>query len=117
MLCDGRGAGLYHKVLGLELGQTRGLDTSDAYRELGLEQDPRQYDRVAVVLKYFDVTAVHLLTNNPRKLSGLAVQGISVVRVPLEIPPTDTSRPYLLTKAKKMGHLLSWADGDQNAVT
>ena len=46
MLCDGRGAGLYKKVLGLELGRTMGFDTSDAYRELGLEQDPRSYERV-----------------------------------------------------------------------
>jgi hypothetical protein len=49
MLCDGRGAGLLQKVRGLELGRTQGLDTSDVYRLLGLEQDPRDYERVATV--------------------------------------------------------------------
>ena len=107
MLCDGRGAGLYQKVLGLELGRTKGLDTSDAYRALGLEQDPRTYDRVGQVLNHFGITAVRLLTNNPRKISGLEKFGIAVTREPLEIPATSTSQPYLQTKKQKMGHLLS----------
>lgn len=110
MLCDGRGAGLYKKVLGLELGRTRGLDTSDAYRELGLPQDPREYSRVARVLEHFGVSSVRLMTNNPRKIEGLSSQGIRVVREPLEIAPTEHSRPYLLTKQRKMGHLTRFED-------
>jgi GTP cyclohydrolase II len=120
MLCDGRGAGLYRKVQGLELGRTRGLDTSDAYRELKLPQDPREYGRVAEVLKYFGVQAVRLLTNNPRKISGLEASGIDVAREPLEIEPTAGSRSYLLTKALKMGHMLSWAretEGEEHDPT
>src|SRR5882724_11022919 len=58
MLCDGRGAGLYKKVQGLELGRTHGLDTSDAYRALGLEQDPRSYVRAIEILRYFGITSV-----------------------------------------------------------
>ena len=108
MLCDGRGAGLYKKVLGLELGRTRGLDTSDAYRELGLEQDPRSYERAAEILKYFRIDSVRLLTNNPRKLEGLRRGGIAVEREPLETPPTPDSLPYLETKKVKMGHLLTF---------
>lgn len=108
MLCDGRGAGLYKKVLGLELGRTMGLDTSDAYRELGLEQDPRSYEHVVEILKYFQIDAVRLLTNNPRKLEGLKRGGIIVEREPLEIPPTPESLPYLQTKKVKMGHLLTF---------
>jgi GTP cyclohydrolase II len=110
MLCDGRGAGLYKKVLGLELGRTQGLDTSDAYRALGLEQDPRHYDHAAAILKHFDIRSVRLLTNNPRKVAGLSEHGISVAREALEIPSTEASRPYLLTKKNKMGHLLSNID-------
>lgn len=106
MLCDGRGAGLYQKVRGLELGRSKGLDTSDAYRMLGLEQDPRQYDRVAAVLSYFGIEQVRLLTNNPQKISGLESNGIAVTRQPLEIAATSHSRPYLETKQRKMGHLL-----------
>jgi GTP cyclohydrolase II len=107
MLCDGRGAGLYQKVLGLELGRTHSLDTSDAYRQLGLEQDPRTYERAVIALEHFQMNRVRLLTNNPRKIGFLRQAGIEVIREPLEIPPSAASFPYLETKRTKMGHLLS----------
>jgi GTP cyclohydrolase II len=106
MLCDGRGAGLLNKTRGLALGHTHGLDTSDAYRSLGLEQDPRTYDRVVEVLRYFGVQRLRLLTNNPRKVSGLTSGGLDVEREPLEVASTEASRSYLQTKARKMGHML-----------
>lgn len=107
LLCDGRGAGLFTKTLGLELGRTEGLDTSEAYSRLGVPQDPRDYARAAHVLSYLGIKHVRLLTNNPRKLLGLATHGIQVDHVSLEIAATPSSAPYLATKAKKMGHLLS----------
>jgi GTP cyclohydrolase II len=107
MLCDGRGAGLFTKTLGLELGRTEGLDTSDAYSRLGVKQDPREYSRAAFVLNYFGISKVKLLTNNPRKIEGLAHQGIEVIREHIEIQATPDSSPYLRTKAGKMGHLLA----------
>jgi GTP cyclohydrolase II len=110
MLCDGRGAGLQTKVRGLELGQTKGLDTAEAYDELGVERDPRDYSRVASVLQHFDVNMLRLLTNNPRKVRGLENEGLTVSRLPLEIPATDHSRDYLKTKTKKMGHMMEQFD-------
>jgi GTP cyclohydrolase II len=107
MLCDGRGAGLYHKVLGLELSRTKGLDTADAYRELGLEYDPRHYERPSYILQYFNIFKVRLMTNNPRKLKALESSGLSVVREPLEISATAESASYLRAKRTKLGHLLS----------
>lgn len=107
MLCDGRGAGLLNKLRGMALGEKEGLDTSDAYRKLGLPQDPREYVRVSEIIKYFGLNQIRLLTNNPRKIEGLAGTGIAVERVSLEIDSTDDSRPYLEAKANKMGHLLS----------
>jgi len=107
MLCDGRGAGLLNKIKGMELGRTHDLDTSDAYRHLGLEQDPREYQRASEILSYLKILNVRLLTNNPRKIKGLKAAGIDVRREPLEIESTVNSQPYLKTKALKMGHLLS----------
>lgn len=107
MLCDGRGAGLLNKVKGMEMGYTRGLDTSDAYKALGLEQDPRDYGRICDILSYFSLNNIKLLTNNPRKVAGLEKSGIQVQRVSIEIESTDNSRSYLQTKAAKMGHMLS----------
>lgn len=107
MLADGRGAGLLTKVRGLALGATEGLDTFDAYMRLGVETDPRTYDRVAQVLNELGIDDVILLTNNPRKIDGLKEQGLTVERAPLQIAPTDDSAPYLATKRSKMGHLLN----------
>lgn len=107
LLCDGRGAGLFTKTLGLELGRTEGLDTSEAYQRLGVPQDPRDYSRAAYALDQLGVSHVRLLTNNPRKLTGLAEHGIVTEHVSLEILATPDSAPYLETKATKMGHLLA----------
>lgn len=106
-LCDGRGAGIFTKTLGLELGRTQGLDTSDAYLRLGVSQDPRQYSRAAFVLRYMNINRVRLLTNNPRKIDGLAQFGFTVQRESLEVEATPESVHYLETKSRKMGHLLS----------
>lgn len=114
VLCDGRGAGLFTKTLGLELGRTEGLDTSDAYARLGVPQDPREYARVAYILKHFDLVGVRLLTNNPRKVQGLVDNGIHVEREALEIPATPDSEAYLKTKAIKMGHLLAQFSGSDD---
>ncbi len=47
------------------------------------------------------------MTNNPRKYAALAGYGLEIVeRVPLEMPPTDSTRSYLEAKKNKMGHLL-----------
>ena len=50
---------------------------------------------------------LRLITNNPRKIKGLAGYGIEISeRVPVVIPPTEYDRRYLETKRDKMGHLL-----------
>ncbi len=52
---------------------------------------------------------MRLMTNNPRKYVALAGYGLEIVeRVPLEVPPTETSRAYLRAKRDKLGHLLSF---------
>ena len=105
MLCDGRGAGLLTKVRGLALG-TEGLDTADAYRHLGVELDPRTYERVGECLRFLGLDHFRLLTNNPRKIAGLRAAGLKVEREPLLIPPTEHSEPYLRAKQRKLGHFL-----------
>ena len=91
----------------LELGRTHDLDTSDAYRHLGLEQDPREYQRASEILSYLNISNVKLLTNNPRKIQGLRSTGVIVQRKSLEVASTANSEPYLKAKATKMGHMLS----------
>jgi 3,4-dihydroxy 2-butanone 4-phosphate synthase/GTP cyclohydrolase II len=54
------------------------------------------------------VHSIRLLSNNPRKLAGVAGDGLSVSeRIPLEIPASEHSRRYLKTKKDKLGHELT----------
>ena len=107
MLCDGRGAGLLTKIRGMNLTATKGLDTADAYEQLGSPLDPRTYERAAYVLRHFNLDRVTLLTNNPRKVAGLALYGIKVDRASLESVPTKDNESYLRSKAQKLGHQMS----------
>ena len=103
---EGRGIGLLQKMKAYNL-QDQGHDTVDANLMLGHEADERDYSLAACILKDLQVNSVHLLTNNPSKISALEDQGISVnSRVPLEVVVTPDNEHYLVTKAKRMNHLL-----------
>ena len=106
-LQEGRGIGLMNKLLAYEL-QDSGHDTVEANHHLGFEADQRNYDLCAAVLRHFRISHVRLMTNNPQKTDALASAGIQVVeRIPIEIPPSDSTKKYLKTKKAKLGHLLS----------
>jgi len=106
-LQEGRGIGLMNKLLAYEL-QDEGHDTVEANHHLGFEADHRNYALCAAVLRYFGVSRVRLMSNNPRKFEGLESAGIKIVeRIPIEITPSNSSENYLRTKKIKLGHLLS----------
>src|SRR5881409_678004 len=104
---EGRGIGLINKIHAYEL-QDRGLDTVSANERLGFKADEREYRMPAEILKYIGARRIQLLSNNPEKVQGLEKEGISVEqRIPLEITPNSSTRDYLKTKKRKLGHLLS----------
>ena len=48
-----------------------------------------------------------MLTNNPKKISGISGFGLSVVsQEPIEIEPNPENREYLDSKRDKMGHTI-----------
>ena len=103
---EGRGIGLLNKLYAYEL-QDRGVDTVEANLQLGFEADQRSYSFCAQILKYFGVTKIRLMSNNPDKIKGLSGEGIEVVeRVPLIVKASSLSQNYLKTKKEKLGHLL-----------
>ncbi|HEY9422014.1 MAG TPA: bifunctional 3,4-dihydroxy-2-butanone-4-phosphate synthase/GTP cyclohydrolase II [Thermoanaerobaculia bacterium] len=106
LLQEGRGIGLMNKLRAYEL-QEEGHDTVEANERLGFRPDQRDYGIGAQILRDLGVRKMRLMTNNPSKYIALHGYGLEIVeRVPLEVPPTDSSRAYLRTKREKLGHLL-----------
>ncbi len=103
---EGRGIGLLNKLKAYKL-QEQGYDTVEANEKLGFAPDLRDYGIGAQILKDLGVRKIRLLTNNPRKISGLKGYGLEVVeRVPLQMPIKADNKKYLETKHRKLGHLL-----------
>src|SRR5216117_1550077 len=97
-LQEGRGIGLMNKLLAYEL-QDSGHDTVEANHQLGFEADHRNYALCVEALRYFGVSRLRLMSNNPQKFDALEAAGLNVVeRVPIEIPPSDGTQNYLRTK-------------------
>ncbi len=103
---EGRGIGLHNKIKAYSL-QDDGMDTVEANEKLGFESDLRHYGIGAQVLGDLGVKKMRLLTNNPRKMVGLAGYDLEIVeRVPVEVQATDENRGYMQTKRDRMGHIL-----------
>jgi GTP cyclohydrolase II len=116
---EGRGIGLANKIRAYDL-QSRGADTVDANRLLGLPDDAREYHVAADMLAHFGVQSVQLMTNNPAKVAALAKLGVVVAgRLPLVVPPNPFSEHYLETKRARMAHELPTRllDGGLAAIT
>jgi 3,4-dihydroxy 2-butanone 4-phosphate synthase / GTP cyclohydrolase II len=104
---EGRGIGLANKIRAYEL-QDEGFDTVEANERLGFKADQRDYGMGVQILRDLGIRSMRLLSNNPRKLVGIEGYGLSVSEwLPLEIPPSDSTRKYLKTKKEKLGHKLS----------
>ncbi|HJP41614.1 MAG TPA: bifunctional 3,4-dihydroxy-2-butanone-4-phosphate synthase/GTP cyclohydrolase II [Dehalococcoidia bacterium] len=111
---EGRGIGLHNKLRAYEL-QEQGLDTVEANLALGFPADRRDYGIGMQILVDLGVRKMKLLTNNPRKRTGLEAYGLEVVeRIPIETEPNPHNVRYLATKRQRMGHLL---DGLGTVVT
>lgn len=103
---EGRGIGLANKMRAYALQDT-GLDTVEANVHLGFRPDEREFGTGAQILHDLGLRQLRLLTNNPKKLTGLHAYGLEVVeQVPLMVEPNPHNIKYLETKRQKMGHLL-----------
>jgi len=110
MAQEGRGIGLLNKLRAYEL-QENGLDTVEANLELGLPADSREYGIGSQILHDLGLTTIRILTNNPKKITGIEAFGLKVVeQVPIEVAPNAENRGYLQAKRSKLGHRLHHQD-------
>jgi len=101
---EGRGIGLANKLRAYKL-QDEGLDTVEANEKLGYPADMRDYGIGAQILHDLGVRKMKLLTNNPKKLTGLAGYGLEITaQIPLSPDVQEHNAAYLKTKRDKMGH-------------
>ncbi|MEJ6755097.1 MAG: bifunctional 3,4-dihydroxy-2-butanone-4-phosphate synthase/GTP cyclohydrolase II [Flavobacteriales bacterium] len=101
---EGRGIGLLNKLKAYKL-QENGYDTLDANLKLGFKGDARDYGVGAQILRAVGVQKMKLLTNNPKKRTGLTGYGLEITEtVDIEIECNIHNEKYLETKKEKMGH-------------
>ncbi len=103
---EGRGIGLLNKLKAYKL-QENGLDTVEANLELGFKMDERDYGVGAQILNELGVRKMKLISNNPKKRTGLIGYGLEIVEVVhTETDTNPHNAKYMQTKKDKMGHEL-----------
>jgi len=103
---EGRGIGLANKMRAYAL-QNQGFDTVEANHRLGFEDDERDFQLGAAILREMRISNIKLITNNPSKISTMKKYDVNVVqRIPLKVGQNKTNLRYLETKARKSGHLM-----------
>lgn len=101
---EGRGIGLLNKLKAYKL-QEEGLDTVEANLKLGFKSDQRDYGIGAQIIRDLGVSKMKLMSNNPRKRTGLVGYGLEIVEsVALEMDANAHNQKYLQTKKDKLGH-------------
>lgn len=110
---EGRGAGYSSKGRDRQLvaASQNIITTFDAYHQLGLPADKRDYANLADVAYLLNIAApFEILTNNPDKINGLRDSGLQVAEHrPLQIPPNPFNAYYLATKSQN-GHLMTQSE-------
>ena len=103
---EGRGVGLSAKLKAYTL-QEQGFDTVDANLKLGFEVDERLYAPAGKILKMLNITAIKLMTNNPKKVEAISKMGINVIeRVAHQFPTNKHNEAYVKTKRDRTGHMI-----------
>ena len=101
---EGRGIGLYEKIKAYKL-QDEGFDTHEANIQLGYKPDNRDYLVAVEILKNLNIKQIHLMTNNPSKISEISRLGVEVVKQISLITETNSyNQGYIKTKKIKFRH-------------
>ena len=103
---EGRGLGIHNKIISYNI-QEKGYDTYEADNILGFSGDERNYEAAVKILKYFKISILTLITNNPEKILYLKKQGIKISKsIQIKAGVNNFNKNYLLTKKNIGKHLL-----------
>lgn len=110
---EGRGIGLMNKLRAYKL-QEEGMDTVEANLHLGFPMDKRDYGVGAQILRHLNVSKIRLISNNPKKRTGLVGYGLEIIEsVPITVKSNPHNEKYLKTKRDKLGHKIMEGEGEQ----
>ncbi|MEY4701199.1 MAG: hypothetical protein RL326_1386 [Pseudomonadota bacterium] len=105
---EGRGAGYEAKAIDrmMVIASKDQLGTFDAYNLMGLPRDARDYSSINDIVYLLGINAgLEMMTNNPRKISGLQEHGLQVVSTrPHSFPANPFNLHYMSTKAAVEQH-------------
>lgn len=104
---EGRGNGHLALLSSVKLKE-KGMNSTEAYVELGYEKDARRFNRAAEILTDLKVKSITLLTNNPEKVKDLKQESI-IVSGTKQIAISVESNDKLLKSYQdkiKLGHLI-----------
>ena len=104
---EGRGIGLYAKLDAYAL-QDAGLDTYEANRALGRDDDERDYTAAAQMLHALGADRIDLLSNNPDKADQLRGFGVEVTeQLPTGVHLSPANARYLAAKVSHTAHTIA----------
>lgn len=105
LIQEGRGIGLINKIRAYEL-QTGDMDTVEANEFLGFDDEEREFEPAAKILRELGISKAKLVTNNPRKAKDLEELGIKISGLVPLLVTHEHNHDYVQTKGKKSGHIV-----------
>jgi GTP cyclohydrolase II len=106
---EGNASGFTNKLKAYQVMDQQKKTMRDAYKHLRLEPDQRRYFSSILILDYFGITRVKLITNNMGKRDILVHNGVEVSDVIPIVSHKAEHREYLKSKRDQYGHVIEFA--------
>jgi GTP cyclohydrolase II len=105
---EGNASGFTNKLKTYRVMDQQRKTMRDAYRHLRLEPDQRRYFSSILILGYFGIERVKLITNNMVKRDILVQNRIEVSEVIPIVSQKEEHREYLQSKRDQYGHVIQF---------
>ena len=103
----GKGVGLHNHYKIYAEGQKRNQELlTETFDFLGLKYENRDYSDIAEILKFYNLSKIRLLTNDPARIEFFEKNGFKVERMPLQPTIDEYNKNELKIKKEKFGHLI-----------